>query len=503
MAHWIVTGTINYLKPKLPRFYGFALRHALPRPPIIYKNSSRFIIKRAIVRAQLSRRGRDFVGLPVGRAIRARLVIQLHHAKRAGDHYDLRLKIGDKVYSWAGRKLPIDGRKVGYTVQPLHPEESLDLDGFEIADGNYGAGWYEQLFDEDIWISESDEGGLVFWNDGDNILPRGRFVLHETNDGRWIWYQTSRDLDPLAGTERHKFKLASKDKIDPSLIATKKIDGSHELVELRGKWARFFSHRYSKRDGNRIEHTHKLAHLRELDGDIKQTIVHGEIYHPKGASFLGGLLNSREIRPEAEDIKLALFDVAKYNGRDVRNLPYGERYEILKEIAELNKGFEVVERAADGETPLEFYERVLKDDSQPHDGIVLSPRDAKYQEAPLLKLKPADSVDCPVVGFTEGQGRLKGSLGALICDVDGKKVHVGSGFTDEQRKWIWEHKDDIESEVAEVLFHQRTNQEYTGPRFVRFHPSKSEVALKMYADGASSEPKSLLYALKSAAGWRR
>jgi hypothetical protein len=43
--------------------------------------------------------------------------------------------------------------------------------------------------------------------------------------------------------------------------------------------------------------------------------------------------------------------------------------------------------------------------------------------------------------------------------------------------------------------------------FLRFHPSKSEAGLLMYAEGlAGGDPaksKSTLYRLKSAAGWRR
>jgi hypothetical protein len=43
--------------------------------------------------------------------------------------------------------------------------------------------------------------------------------------------------------------------------------------------------------------------------------------------------------------------------------------------------------------------------------------------------------------------------------------------------------------------------------FVRFHPSKSEAGLLMYSEtlsgGNAQESRSMLYRLKSAAGWRR
>jgi hypothetical protein len=43
--------------------------------------------------------------------------------------------------------------------------------------------------------------------------------------------------------------------------------------------------------------------------------------------------------------------------------------------------------------------------------------------------------------------------------------------------------------------------------FVRFHPSQSEAGLLMYSEGLAGgdpqESRSMLYKLKSAAGWRR
>jgi len=50
----------------------------------------------------------------------------------------------------------------------------------------------------------------------------------------------------------------------------------------------------------------------------------------------------------------------------------------------------------------------------------------------LLKVKPVSTDDAIVVGYTAGEGRLMGMVGALILDYNGKELKL-SGFTDEQR----------------------------------------------------------------------
>jgi hypothetical protein len=66
---------------------------------------------------------------------------QRHDAKRAGLHYDYRLVLGEKAYSWATKKeLPQPGSAVILFEQPVHDRAYALSRRIEIPEGNYGHG---------------------------------------------------------------------------------------------------------------------------------------------------------------------------------------------------------------------------------------------------------------------------------------------------------------------------------------------------------------------------
>lgn len=77
----------------------------------------------------------------------------------------------------------------------------------------------------------------------------------------------------------------------------------------------------------------------------------------------------------------------------------------------------------------------------------------------LLKLKVMQSCDLKIIGFEEGQGRLKGTLGKIICDYKGFNLGVGSGFTDSMRDEIWNNQEKYLHRVAEINYFEETHNE--------------------------------------------
>ena len=78
------------------------------------------------------------------------------------------------------------------------------------------------------------------------------------------------------------------------------------------------------------------------------------------------------------------------------------------------------------------------------EGIMLNTVSGKYEikrSKQLLKLKHTEEVVLPVVNMLEGTGKYEDSLGALVVQYKGGYVGVGSGFTDDQRKAIWNEPD--------------------------------------------------------------
>ena len=135
----------------------------------------------------------------------------------------------------------------------------------------------------------------------------------------------------------------------------------------------------------------------------------------------------------------------------------------------------------------------------PTDGVIIKDTTMAYDAKPWIKIKPFDTADCKIIKITQGLGKHSNKLGALIVDCEGKQVHVGTGFTDWERAWIWQHKDILIGDTIRANFHVRHGEiTNTGPRFAGFHPEKSEAGLLMYAETMDVNP----YQLKSAAGWR-
>lgn len=66
---------------------------------------------------------------------------QRHEAERAGLHYDYRIVVGDKAFSWATKKqLPSPGTSILLHEQPIHTADYALSERVEIPKGQYGAG---------------------------------------------------------------------------------------------------------------------------------------------------------------------------------------------------------------------------------------------------------------------------------------------------------------------------------------------------------------------------
>lgn len=80
----------------------------------------------------------------------------------------------------------------------------------------------------------------------------------------------------------------------------------------------------------------------------------------------------------------------------------------------------------------------------------------------LLKLKVMNSCDLKIIGFEEGDGKYKGTLGNLICDYKGYQLGVGSGYTDKQREQIWNNQEEYLNRIAEIQYFEETYNDKGG-----------------------------------------
>ena len=80
----------------------------------------------------------------------------------------------------------------------------------------------------------------------------------------------------------------------------------------------------------------------------------------------------------------------------------------------------------------------------------------------LQKLKVMSTCDLRVIGFEEGDGKLKGTLGKIICNYKGFDLGVGSGFSETMRDEVWNNQDKYLGKICEVQYFEETNNDEGG-----------------------------------------
>lgn len=87
------------------------------------------------------------------------------------------------------------------------------------------------------------------------------------------------------------------------------------------------------------------------------------------------------------------------------------------------------------------------------EGIMLNTIAGPYEvkrSKHLLKVKHTEEHILTVVDLLEGTGKYEDALGAIVVDYKGSLVGVGSGFTDDQRRYIWDNPDKFIGLKAEI-----------------------------------------------------
>lgn len=167
---------------------------------------------------------------------------------------------------------------------------------------------------------------------------------------------------------------------------------------------------------------------------------------------------------------------------------YRERRKLLDMLSEQMKDCQyihvlpVLYSGTDQSMIPKLLDQMVREDKE---GLMVN-LDVPYQcrrHRGILKVKRFYTMDLPIIGVEEGSGRLAGTLGALVLDYKGNEVRVGSGFTDEERKLIWDGIISIpEGTLCEVKYKEISYDKNTGaeslqfPVFVRIRDDKKEVS---------------------------
>lgn len=198
----------------------------------------------------------------------------------------------------------------------------------------------------------------------------------------------------------------------------------------------------------------------------------------------------RDENVQTNDAMLNLFDMIPMkdfmagkctDSQEIRTTSLSIWYEMVKEyvpnVAVVPYKIINFDTVAGRDSLREINEKAITDG---YEGIMIKDLSAPYEckrSSSWLKLKPTITLDFTVIGVEEGTGKNQGSLGAILCEgiSDGKNitVSVGSGFSDKDRNDIWENRDSVIGQIAEVMADAITkNQDNTYslrfPRFLRW-----------------------------------
>lgn len=271
-------------------------------------------------------------------------------------------------------------------------------------------------------------------------------------------------FDVMLGTPIDKVKLKGNEWISISR-------------KLNGTRCAFIGDKCMTRQGKEykgLEHIIKDLHSLGL----KNCFVDGELLYKNeeglsdSEAFQKGTGIAMSKDADKSDLKLVVFDVFPleefWSGKSKES--YYERKQMLLEIKEdielfdEVKNVEIVQMCYEGTDHTEIWKWLDYAEEHDWEGIILNldtPYECKRTKN-LIKVKKFFSCDIKCSGIEEGSGRNKDTLGALVCDYKGNKVNVGTGFSDEDRKRIWQHPENIIGKIISVKYKEETKNKDGG-----------------------------------------
>jgi DNA ligase 1 len=276
--------------------------------------------------------------------------------------------------------------------------------------------------------------------------------------------------------EEHKVK-------GKEFAITEKLDGMRTIMIVENGNVIFFSRQGQPITGL-VEIVRDAVFLPDNVYDGELLIANADDY--KDREVLQETLKIARKDGEKRGLVLHLFDMIPINEfkEGKSKATYRKRKEELVSIIEkLNSPYiKVVPNLYVGKD-LDVIPKLLEEmNRKGKEGLMLNVSDGKYQckrTDVLLKIKSMNTMDCRVIGFEEGTGKNKGKLGALIVDYKGFELRVGSGFTDEDREYIWNNKDEFLNAIVEIQYFRESRNQNGGlsvsyPIYICKRDDKSE-----------------------------
>jgi DNA ligase-1 len=340
------------------------------------------------------------------------------------------------------------------------------------------ADWYTRMLLKNLRIGVSEKTINKIW---DILIPVFDVMLAE----KWL-------------EQEHK--------VEGRFIITKKLDGVRCVLIIRRGEISVFS-----RQGKPI---YGLEDIIKEAGNLPDNMVYdGELLLVNDKNLSSKDLYRETVKvvnsdnPDKKNIQFNIFDCLQVtefmNGKSITTCEV--RKNLLHSLL-TNKGYNwlvevpILYVGEDKDVVIPMLRRMLL---QKQEGIMINLADRVYEckrTDAILKLKDVQEADLRVVGFYEGKGKLKGSLGGIFVEYKDNIVKVGGGFKDiipkkilatqdttlinmyekMTRKYIWEHQDEFINKIVKILYTEETSNSKNDlvslryPRFDEWRFDKTE-----------------------------
>ena len=258
-------------------------------------------------------------------------------------------------------------------------------------------------------------------------------------------------------------------KLTYPVLVQPKLDGIRIIADVSNGTVTFYSRALKPLPA--FDHA-APAVLEAVQG--QDCILDGELI---GVDFTEAVSAGRRKYVDATTLKMMVFDVVPLHNAALQpGTPCAARLAWLTANVVPNERVQVISSKV-ARSALEV--QALADEAVGAglEGVMVKTMDGDYRigkrSIQVLKVKKHDTLDLPVFGVEEGTGKYVGMLGALVVRHNGKRICVGTGFTDEQRELFWQDRAEIVGMTAEVGFMEITAAgSLRHPSFIRMREDK-------------------------------
>ena len=265
--------------------------------------------------------------------------------------------------------------------------------------------------------------------------------------------------------QQHQVMLASKfeGKLKGEVSMSLKLDGIRNSAMIES--GRII---HKSRQGKVVEGLNQINQaLNELeldgyfiDGELIR-INHDNIPSDENFRLTTTVVNSKS--DNKEGLEFVVFDMTPIEDyhRGKCDMTYIERLKLMEEkIGNGNEFIRLVPKYGITKDVDEIYDKLNEVVNRQLEGLMLNTLNGKYEfgkrPKSIMKVKKFQDGDVLVTDVIEGDGRLVGTLGKVEVQFKYKdKIYtnyVGSGFSDSERSYYWEHKDELIGKIITISY---------------------------------------------------